>query len=342
MKRLKSIFCLFLIAAIVFVLVGSATTAQAQQQKIRVKAFLSTFGASAYHIGFAMGELMKKEHPWLQIAPSETPGGIYNVKAFIKNPGLWDDTIIISTYLNNALARKGNPIFEGKINLKGLFNYTAVAIHLVTMNRKIKTPADLKGKRIGLGLKGQITWGFIVAGILEHGYGITEANSRLEYLGPGAAKTALLDGRVDAAVTGMYMNPYKKLYTPAPHLLELASGPRSIYHLSWGKQELLKAGKALGFPIVMETVPAGALKTLKEDVNMFLEFTNFVCKDIFPEEYAYEIVKFAIQHGNKFAEYHAIGKMISPKLMPYGFTKMSLHPGALRAYEEAGISVPPK
>ena len=39
----------------------------------------------------------------------------------------------------------------------------------------------------------------------------------------------------------------------------------------------------------------------------------------------------------KFGEVHALGKLMSTTAMPYGWETSDIHPGALRAYREAGI-----
>ena len=57
----------------------------------------------------------------------------------------------------------------------------------------------------------------------------------------------------------------------------------------------------------------------------------------FPDEYAYEIIKMVIANIDKFAEFHALGKLMSPGALAFGWPQEQIHPGALKAYKEAGI-----
>ncbi len=44
-----------------------------------------------------------------------------------------------------------------------------------------------------------------------------------------------------------------------------------------------------------------------------------------------------IKNVNGFKEYHALGKLMSKKSLVYGWESKDIHPGALKAYKEAGI-----
>jgi hypothetical protein len=57
----------------------------------------------------------------------------------------------------------------------------------------------------------------------------------------------------------------------------------------------------------------------------------------FPEELAYEATKLILDNLKTFGEVHALGKLMSPEAMAYGAKPEDLHPGALRAYREAGV-----
>ena len=44
-----------------------------------------------------------------------------------------------------------------------------------------------------------------------------------------------------------------------------------------------------------------------------------------------------IANVGEFAEFHALGGLMSAESLAYGWTAENIHPGALRAYREAGI-----
>ncbi|MGI5835384.1 MAG: TAXI family TRAP transporter solute-binding subunit [Chloroflexota bacterium] len=309
------------------------------REPVTLRTILSAFGSSAYNIGFALSDIAKKNHPWLRISPGESPGPVYNVKA-LENPSLWDNTFITMTTVTMKMAADGDPLIGQKVTgIRGIINTTPAAIFLATLDPNIKTPADLKGKRIGLGLKSQMGWAILPALTLEHGWGITEENADFQWIGAKPAKDALLDGRVDAAVIGMYLNPFTNEYSPTPNLVEMAASPRKAYSLSWGKEQIADVIEKTGLPLTQVTIPAGAHAAVEQDLDAWVDITGFAAKDIFPEEYAYEIVKLAAANADKFGEYDALGKIISKELLPFGWTKKTIHPGALRAYEELGLEV---
>ena len=53
--------------------------------------------------------------------------------------------------------------------------------------------------------------------------------------------------------------------------------------------------------------------------------------------YKSEVTKMIIENVKKFADYHAVGKLMSPKGLPFGWDRDAIHKGALKAYKEANI-----
>ena len=66
----------------------------------------------------------------------------------------------------------------------------------------------------------------------------------------------------------------------------------------------------------------------------FVDNNVWVASANFPHVYAHEIIKMVI---DKFAGFHALGKLMSPGALAFGWPQEDIHPGALRAYKEAGI-----
>jgi TRAP-type uncharacterized transport system substrate-binding protein len=74
----------------------------------------------------------------------------------------------------------------------------------------MKSIADLKGKRISLGLRGQSDWGVFARLFLEHAYGITPHNSDIRHMAPARLTQQLIDGATDASVTPIGAEPNLK------------------------------------------------------------------------------------------------------------------------------------
>jgi len=297
------------------------------------------FGTGTYVLGFAAGEI-SKTHPWLRISAAETPGFIYNIKAVNANPATWDKTIIGSGGGVLDLASKGLPPVGEKIRgYKFLLNTIITGNHLVTLNPDIKTPQDLIGKKVALGYKTQINWGYQMDVILRDGLGIIDQMD-VSYVGTTPAKDALLDGLVDAAVTGIYWNPLTGDVQLSPVLTALMGTGRPLYFISWGEEAIEKTVSKTGHPLTVATIPAGATEWRTEDTVVGADTAGLGVKDIFSEELAYEVTKLYVDNYGKFGEYHNLGKLFSPGFLAWGWNKKTLHPGAVRAFEEAGVKIP--
>ena len=87
-------------------------------------------------------------------------------------------------------------------------------------------------------------------------------------------------------------------------------------------------------------VPAGTFEGQTEPFGTWGNPGVWGVKDVFPEDLAYEFTKLSIESADKLEEYGAKFEIASPEVRAYGLTKRTLHPGALRAFEELGYSIP--
>ena len=298
-------------------------------------------GTSGYTFAMGMEDIAKKSHPWLRIKAAETPGYVYNIKAHDANPALWSTTIIGTSPILIYLASKVMSPFDEKIlGYKYLTSRVAQALFLVSMNPDITTGEDLIGKKIALGYKTQIGWGVVPSMLIVDGLEIGD-KCEIVYVGTTPALHALLDGTADACVTGMYMNPASGEFGKASGLIEMEASGRTLYPISWGEEAVANC-RAKGEPILSYIVPAGTVKDQTEDMVGGGIIYLPIARDVFPEDLAYEFTKVWLEHGEKLAEYHALGKLVSAQSSAFGMTKKNLHPGSLRAFEEAGITIPEK
>ncbi|MFV3129000.1 TAXI family TRAP transporter solute-binding subunit [Niveispirillum sp. KHB5.9] len=92
-------------------------------------------------------------------------------------------------------------------DLKAIANLYTETIHLVTRaNSGIRTPADLKGKRVALGEQGSGT--LVTARALLATYGLSEKTIKPFYLSPAAGGDRLEEGELDAfLIVGGYPLP---------------------------------------------------------------------------------------------------------------------------------------
>ena len=321
--------------ALAFGSYGLPATA-ADRAPVTVNLIAAPFGTGSYVISSALEQISKK-HPWLRIVSSESPGFVYNYKKLANEPELQKTTIMGSGSAVAALAQRGEKPFDKKYPpIKLLANYNLVAVWLATLDQNIKTVNDLQGKKVALGQAPQINWAVEPKAVINVGYGIPLDRINIQYAGVKGAVAALLDGTVDAAVVGGYLDPEKGQVALSPQTMEFVASGRKIRHLGW-TADAVKKTAATGIPISPFTLPAKSFDGLNEALPILVDNAAWVASPNFPEDLAYEITKLIIDNVDKFADFTAIGKLMSRGALRFGWAPQDIHPGALRAYKEAGI-----
>lgn len=292
-----------------------------------------------------LGSFVAKEHPWLVYQTQETPGYLYNIREMARNSKRWkttlfgtEDTIIELAFHGGSAELKEFLPEPIKIKWKLLFGeaWWTQGMWFVTLNPNLKTIADLKGKRVGLGLRTQSDWGMDARLFLEIAYGITPANSDLRHLGPVAASEAMLDGKVDAVVMGAGTDPHGKNWLVAGPMRTLEASGRNLYYIGIDKAAVDKVNAKFGTAYQTITIPPGTLPQRSEPLLVGVDRGYTAAHPEFPEELAYEVVKTVAKLAPRMASVNALWKVSSPEVMVNGLTEENAHPGAIRAYKELG------
>ena len=190
---------------------------------------------------------------------------------------------------------------------------------------------------MALGNKTQIGWGITANWYLDIGWGMKDKID-YQWVGNSSALRAAFDGMVSALPIGGYMNPITHEMILSPHTQELLASGKKVYHLSVGKEAIDKMIESKkGFPSPLVTVPPGAVKGWDQEITTGVGSVVWAASLKMPEKLAYETVKLIIENCDKFKTYHALGKLMTPEALCYGLTEKELHPGAYRAYKEAGL-----
>ncbi len=324
-----------LVMCLVFLLVTTVSSVDAREE-VKIGALSAPFGTGTYLIQSAAEDLAKKNHPWLRVTHQETPGYVFNIKKLDKEPELKKTTLVGCGSVLNWLASQGEKPLDKKYpSLKLIGNYFLVSNWLATLNPDIKEGKDLVGKKIALGRTPQINWTVEPEAIIRDGWGIRD-KVKIQYVGTKPAAAALLDGLVDAAIVGGYFDPLNMKLRESPQTVELLASGRKIFFIPWG-EEAVKKTISKGMPIVPVFLPANTVKGQTEGMHIYTDTAGWWAASEFPEDLAYEFTKLLLDNVSKFGEYGAIGKLMSPKGLVYGGTSANLHPGALRAYREAGV-----
>lgn len=316
--------------------IGTRHVFAADREPVTVSLLSAPFGSGSYVLGSTLEEISKKHHPWLRISHAESPGFVFNIKKLDREPELKKSLIVGSGAGVSSLAAAGEKPFDKKyppLLLLGTYNLTAN--WLATLDPNIKSIKDLAGKKVALGRSTQINWTIQPEWLIRYGWEMAD-KIKVQHIGTKGAVDALLDGTVDAAVVGGYFDPLTGKLELSPQTVELMAAGRSVHHISWGADAVRKTIERQ-MKIMPLTIPAGAMQGLSGPLDAVADTVAWMVAPEFPEDLAYETTKLIIGNLGTFAEVHALGKLMSPQALVYGANPQDIHPGALRAYREAGI-----
>jgi TRAP transporter TAXI family solute receptor len=321
-------------------------TTEAQQRKPETVTVLRCpLGCGIVEGDTILGSFIAKDHPWLVYQTQETPGYLYNIREVAKNQARWKTTAFGTedTVIQLAVAG-GSPELKEflpepiAIRWKLLFGeaWWTQGMWWVTLDPKLKTIADLKGKRLGLGLRTQSDWGMDARLFLEVAYGINPQNSDIRHLGPVQATEAMLDGKVDAVVMGAGTEPSGKNWLVAAPMRLLEASGRKLHYIGIDKEAVDKVNAKYGTTYLTITIPPGTLPQRTDPLLVGVDRGYTAAHPEFPEEMGYEMIKTIAKLVPRMAAVHPLWKVSSPELMVNGLTEDNAHPGAVRAYKELG------
>lgn len=292
-----------------------------------------------------MNQMIKSDAD-VMILPQETPGYMYNVREMAQNQSKWkhtifatEDTLIQVAYDGGSDDMKEflpDPI---KIPWKLLYGeaWWGQGKFLVTFDCDLSSMADLKGKRISLGLRGQSDWGVFSRLFLNTLHGITPDNTDVRHMTPGQLTQQLIDGATDAAVTPIGAEPsLTNFLIPGP-VRQLEATGKEMCYLGVTPDEVQKMNDAFGATWIHSMLPANTLPHQNKPLGIAFNRGFKASHETFDEELAYKLVKSVVENGPTMKELHPLWQIWSPELMTCGLSDENTHPGAIRAYEELGI-----
>lgn len=210
-------------------------------------------------------------------------------------------------------------------NIRGIAVWYPETIQFVTLKEfNIKTLADLKGKKVGIGAPGSGTAVEALA-ILESA-GINRSNANLSDLDFKEVAIALKDKTIDAGVVVAGI--------PTAAVTDVATA-RDVYIVEI-TDDTYKAIKSKYPYFVQHVVPAGTYKGVDKDVKTVAVMAMLATRDDIPASVIYEITKAMFENLDILVATHARAKDITLKNALEGMS-IPLHPGAEKYYKEKGI-----
>lgn len=332
-------------AAAVLLGAAMALAAPSAQAADAVPVLLCPFGCGPTEGDTILMNQMIKQDKGVMLLPQETPGYMYNIREMAQQKGKWkttlfatEDTLIQIAYFGGTPEVKEFLPEPITVPWKLLYGeaWWGQGKFFVTFDCSLKSIADLKGKRISLGLRGQSDWGVFSTLFLEAAFGITKDNSDIRYLTPAQLTQQLIDGATDAAVTPIGTEPnLKEFIIPGP-VRQLEATGKKICYLGVTKDDVAKVNKKYSATFLHVQLPPNTLPGQDQPLGVGFNRGFKAAHETFPEETAYKVVKAVGELGPQMKELHALWKIWSPELMVCGLSEQNAHPGAIRAYKELG------
>jgi TRAP transporter TAXI family solute receptor len=185
----------------------------------------------------------------------------------------------------------------------------------------IKTAADIKGKRVGIGLQGSAN--FLDGKSWLWGYGIDIKDIKPFYMGQAEQASALKDGRIDVMLwtTGV----------PSAAIQELCIS-REINFIPTTKEAAAKISAEYPYYKLVE-LPAGSYKGMDKPYQTMLNNSLTTLKPALPEDMVYQMTKAIFSNLSKLGTIHNVFKELkldnAVDTMP-----IPVHPGAFKYYKE--------
>lgn len=276
-----------------------------------------------YPVGGATAKIVNDADVGLRLTVESTGGSVFNVEAI--NAQQLDLAVAQSDVVYQAY--NGEVAFEGKpvSKLRTIMGLHPEPMHLVcNSNAGVNSFRDIAGKKVNLGNPGSGQLNTVQA-MLEV-FGMSEDDLQPEYLKAAEAPDYLRDGRIDCFfyVVGVGAAAIQDITTTADVTLVPLDDPEL--------QGLIETYPYYAYA----TVPAGTYQGQDEELTLFGVKALFVSSTDVPEEDVYKIVKAVLDNLDTFQATHPALANLTAEDFIEGIGA-PLHPGAERAYKEAGL-----
>jgi TRAP transporter TAXI family solute receptor len=323
--------CLSLLASALL----ATAPARAQQKEVTLTHLTAPAGIGEYEWGLAVDRILGKQSTWLRQRSQPTQGYIYNLRTAIDSSSRWDSLVFNIDPISPWLAAQKQPPFTqglGKLEIRGLMNSTWPIWTLMTRDPAVKTYKDLEGRRVALGPKAGTATVMMeetlkAAGVFD--------KLKLQYLSFADVTNGLLDGTIDVGLANLWYNAPANKIGPTQGLINLEASGKGFHYVTFDKAVLEKTRNERGVPYKILSVPNGSLPLQSEAMTVFANPDYVGVAEEFPEALAYEYVRLVIKHLDEVNQSGGLGALFTLDFLPYGIE--NLHPGALRAYKEAGL-----
>jgi hypothetical protein len=277
-----------------------------------------------YPLGVAIANVLTNAKIGVNITAEATGGSIENVRMI----GTKQTDIAFVESMVADWAFGGKEMFKDKKveNVRGLISLYGNSIQtVVKANSGINSYADLKGKKVSVGVQGGSSP--VAMMVVLESYGLTMSDIRPQYLAFGPAMDLLKDGQVDAVLVDAG--------APNSAIIDIST-QHKVKILSIDPANIQKIRTKYPYFSDVTTIAKGTYKGIDDAVTTTGSLATLCVRADMPEAQVYTMLKTIFDKKADIAKVHEKGNSIDLKQGPDGFS-IPLHPGAIKYYKEKGV-----
>ena len=304
-------------------LTGLLTAQVAQGQDKFVSIGSCPVGCTAYTWSAGIADVINKNVKGAKATAEETKGYVANINLLQK--GELEAAFANSLSSYQAYTATGPYAGTTKGKVLSWIAIAPMAVHVIALkDGPVKSLADLKGKRIGMGQPGGTS--LFDAQHLVEAVGIAPDKDFKPFrIRLGSMIDSLADGNLDAAIwNGSF---------PLPPVVKLTA-TREVTVLPV-PDDVFKRVQEKYPPYFRLTIPANLYKGVGATSTYGLGNALVISKDV-PEDLVYRMTKAIFENLNALKAVHPAFGRVSKETVLNGFAA-PLHPGALKYFREIGV-----
>ncbi|MEJ5357442.1 MAG: TAXI family TRAP transporter solute-binding subunit [Desulfobacterales bacterium] len=308
----------FAIGLLVIALVGAVAAVQAAEKLV-----LATGGTAGtyYPFGGAMAKIWSAKIKDMSVTAQTSGASAENVRLINKKE------VELALVQSDTLDFAFNAKEAFKEPLKGMSAiavlYPEIIQVVVRADSPIKSFADLKGKKVGVGAPGSGTEANFRQ--LMDIYGLKKEDVNPQYLSFAESADAFKDKHIDAFIVTAGIPNAGIMDVSTQHAIRILDikGPEAEKLIA--KYPFLAPAK----------VPAGTYKGQEAEVNTVAVNAVLIAGNHLKEDVVYNLTKALFENQSELAQAHAKGKELDLKRAVKGVS-IPFHPGAVKYYKEKG------
>ncbi len=310
---------LIMVCAVMVFVIGAVVSAHAAGTQL----ILATGGTAGtyYPFGGAMAKIWNSKIKDMNVTAQTSGASAENIRLI--NKGEVELALVQTDTLDFAF--NGKEAFKEPLKEMSAIAvlYPEVIQLVVAADSPIKTFADLKGKKVGVGAPGSGTEANFRQ--LMDVYGMKKEDFDMRYLSFSESAEQFKDRHIDAfiATSGV----------PNPAVMDVST-TQEVRLLPIPAD--MSAKLVAKYPFLAEVVvPANTYKGVTADVPTVAVNAVLIASSKMKESVAYDLTKALFENQKELAQAHAKGAMLDMKTAVKGVS-IPFHPGAAKYYKEKG------